>query len=438
MNWNKQTMADNLRRDRRGLPASGQSPRRPAALARLSRQLAVLGLLAAGIMFLPGCLLFYHGTPQNNLLPSGQQPDKILYERSMDAIDHGRYDVGRLTLQTLLNTYPDSEYLAKAKLAIANSYYKQGGVAGLTEAISEYKDFITFFPTAPEAPMAQYRVAMAHFRMMGKPDRDLTQARLAQAEFKEFLLKYSDSPLMPLAQARLREVQEVLADGNYQIARFYYEKRANPAAKSRFKEIVDQYPSFSKAGNACWYLAQTYERMNEPKKAVPYYQRLVALYPLNSMAPKAKEELASLHAPIPEPTMATLARAHADAIHNTHVSLFAKIMGTFRSSPSLKATRRGPVMVNNATVAIRMADNAQHSSGSGNRNTVAVKQVSASLLKDGKAADPDKAKDGGTDAKNQDGSAQKASNDSKSGTKTATAPKKKKGPLHVFKSLYPF
>ena len=47
------------------------------------------------------------------------QPDKILYDRAVDDIKHGRQEVGRLNMQTLINTYPDSEYLAKAKLAIA-------------------------------------------------------------------------------------------------------------------------------------------------------------------------------------------------------------------------------------------------------------------------------------------------------------------------------
>ena len=43
------------------------------------------------------------------------QPDKILYDRALNDIKHGRQEVGRLTMQTLINTYPDSEYLAKAK-----------------------------------------------------------------------------------------------------------------------------------------------------------------------------------------------------------------------------------------------------------------------------------------------------------------------------------
>ena len=79
------------------------------------------------------------------------EPDKVLYTRAMDDIKRGRQEVGRLSLQTLINTYPDSEYLAKAKLAIADSYYKEGGSASLAQAIQAYKDFGIFFPFLPEA-----------------------------------------------------------------------------------------------------------------------------------------------------------------------------------------------------------------------------------------------------------------------------------------------
>lgn len=389
-------------------------------------------------MALPGCVLFVHRGATDNLLPTGQQPDKVLYQKSIDAIDHGHYDVGRLTLQALLNTYPDSEYLAKAKLAIADSYYEQGGTAGLTEAEAEYKDFQTFFPTAPEAPMAQYRVAMSHFRMMGKPDRDLTQIRLAQAEFKEFLLKYSDSDLMPRAKARLREVQEVLAHGEFEVARFYYEKHANPAAESRFLEIVNHYPSFSEADKACWYLAQTYERLKKPNEAVPYYARILTDYPFSTMVPDAKEQLAALHQPIPRPTRAALARARADASHNTSLSLMQKIMGTFSSAPRLSATRHGPVILTNpSNNPVMMAKNP--SGGGDSANAISIQPADESALKSGKSVDPADPAGKSTDGKKANDSKEKSADKSDGDTKAATAPKKKSGPLHMFKRvLKPF
>ena len=62
-------------------------------------------------------------------------------------------------LQTLINTYPDSEYLAKAKLGVADSYYQGRRHVEHHQAIQEYKDFITFFPFLDEAAYAQMQVA---------------------------------------------------------------------------------------------------------------------------------------------------------------------------------------------------------------------------------------------------------------------------------------
>lgn len=43
------------------------------------------------------------------------QPDRVLFDRAADAMQRGKYDVARLSLQTLINTYPDSDYINRAK-----------------------------------------------------------------------------------------------------------------------------------------------------------------------------------------------------------------------------------------------------------------------------------------------------------------------------------
>jgi len=145
------------------------------------------------------------------------EPDKLLYDKAMADVKHGRHEVGRLNLQTLINTYPDSEYLAKAKLTIADSFYREGGTANLTQAVQAYKDFGIFFPMLPEAGYAQLQVAMTHYKQMEKPDRDRTHARAAEDEFQTFLSKYPNDPLAPKAEQHLREVQELLAEGDFRI-----------------------------------------------------------------------------------------------------------------------------------------------------------------------------------------------------------------------------
>jgi len=229
------------------------------------------------------------------------EPDKILYDKAMDDIKHGRHEVGRLNLQTLINTYPDSEYLAKAKLAIADSFYKEGGTANLTQSVQAYKDFGIFFPMLPEAAYAQLQVAMTHYKQMEKPDRDRTQARAAEDEFQIFLTKYPNDPLAPKAEQRLREVQELLAEGDFRIGYYYYVKEDKKAAESRLRGLVNRYPLYSKSDQALWMLGNIWQGTEKKEIAVPYYARIVRNYPLSPLVPNAKSRLKALGAPIPQP-----------------------------------------------------------------------------------------------------------------------------------------
>ena len=123
-----------------------------------------LVLILALLVFAAACS---NKKVSNHLATVGsKQPDKVLFDRAMDDMKHGRYDSARLDMQTLINAYPDSEYIARAKLAVADSWYAEGGSTALAQAEAEYEDFETFFPNMPEAAEAQLKIANIHFREM--------------------------------------------------------------------------------------------------------------------------------------------------------------------------------------------------------------------------------------------------------------------------------
>jgi outer membrane protein assembly factor BamD len=262
------------------------------------------------------------------------QPDKVLYDRAAEDIKHGKHEVGRLNLQTLINTYPDSEYLAKAKLLIADSYYKEGGTANMTQAISAYKDFGVFFPFLPEAAYAQLQVAMGHFKQMEKPDRDRTEAKEAESEFQTFLQKYPKDPLADKAMQHLREVQEVIAEGDYRVAYYYYAKGDKRAAAARLIGVTNRYPLYSKSDHALWMLGDIFDKAEKKEVAANYYARIVKNYPLSSEAPQAKARLVAMKVPVPQPDPKAKARMIADQnAPRPHTSLAKKPLGILHSGP---------------------------------------------------------------------------------------------------------
>ena len=300
-----------------------------------------------------------------------KQPDKVLFDRAMDAMKHNHYDVARITLQTLIATYPDSEFIARAKLSLADSWYAEGGSAGMAQAEQEYKDFETFFPNMPEAAEAQLKIANIHFSEMEKPDRDYTHAVRAEQEYRQVILQYPDNPkVVAEAKRKLMQVQEVIAEREYRVGRFYFLRDSNPAAIARLQSLVDRYPLYSKADDALYLIGQSYEnevslarrpeiiekekkfteaqRKNSElmrerystdalAKAAAAYSKIVTRYPAMTRYDDAKARLLALKQPVPRPTKAMLAQNKAEEAARREQTMLASVMSTLSHHPDVTA-----------------------------------------------------------------------------------------------------
>jgi len=332
----------------RDLREGGSLLRIILAAAKRPAVLAMTGLLLLCATQAEAQIIFHKKKKVNKSTSADNtaEPDKILYNKAMDDIKHGRHEVGRLNLQTLINTYPDSEYLAKAKLAIADSFYREGGTANLTQAIQAYKDFGIFFPMMDEAAYAQLQVAMTHYKQLEKPDRDRTHARAAEEEFQIFLSKYPHDKLALKAEQHLREVQELLAEGDFRIGYYYYVKEDKKAAESRLRGIVTRYPLYSKSDQALWMLGNIWQGTEKKELAVPYYAKIVRSYPLSPLVPNAKSRLKALGAPVPQPDPQAVAwmTAEKNAVR-PHESFVKKPLALVHNGPGDElraAARTGP------------------------------------------------------------------------------------------------
>lgn len=315
------------------------------------RKILVSAVLAGAVLASSGC----HHKVQNPLANiDSKQPDKTLFDRSMDSMKKARYQEARTLLETLINTYPDSEYIARAKLALGDAWYNEGGKAAWQQAESEYKDFQTFFPNLPEASEAQLKIASMHYREMEKPDRDYAEAQRAADEYKQMIQQYPDSPLVPQAKQKLREVQEILAERQYRIAHFYYLRDNLAASQARLQSLTESYPLYSASDEALFELGNIYEKeaaglrkqklpeaqkeklvAQYEKKAIDAYSKIITRYPATDRVGDAKRRLQALKAPIPEPTAEALAESKAEEASREKLKLVAKLSGNFKKHPNV-------------------------------------------------------------------------------------------------------
>src|SRR5687767_12152764 len=264
------------------------------------------------MVFLMAALLTSCGRKKydNRITKDTQQPDKVLFDAAIDDIEKSRYERARLTLQTLMNTYDTSEYMAKAKLAIADSWFREGGSHGFAQAEAEYKDFILFYPQMEEAAEAQVKICTMQYNQLEKADRDPQHALRAEDECRQLINQFPNSKFAPQAQQMLRNVQEVLADAEFRVGIHYLTKGSPVSAANRFQGLADQFPLYSKADEALWDAAISYQRMgdNFEDKQASAYTRIVKDYPLSERVEEAKTRLQQMNRPIPEADPVAYAR----------------------------------------------------------------------------------------------------------------------------------
>jgi len=286
---------------------------------------------------------------------ASKQPDKELFDKAMVAMKKGRFDVARLDLQTMLNTYPESEYRMRAKLAVGDTWFKEGGTAALTQAEAEYHDFITFFPNAPEAAEAQMKVADIYYGQMEKPDRDYHNAQQAELEYRNMINQFPDSTLVPRAKQKLRDVQEVLAERETGIG-LYYESRENfIAAIARLDTVVDTYPLYSKSDLALLGIGDAYagqaravqmapnlkgaikERLRAiyQDKAAAAYAKVITRYPMAPHVEDARDRLVAMNRPVPEPTPEAVAESDAEERSRQALHFTDRTLGLIKHGPDV-------------------------------------------------------------------------------------------------------
>jgi outer membrane protein assembly factor BamD len=268
--------------------ASGEPPALRAS-PRLRASVVSLCALVFALLSVASCASGPRTVP-----PGTAQPDKFLFEQGTAALKDNKWFTAREYFRELVDTYPQSQYRAEAKLGVGDAYLGDGTTESKILAINEFREFLTFFPTHPRADYAQYKLAMAHYYQMQNPQRDQTETKEAIREFEAFIERYPNSSLMPEVRTRLRETKDRLAESDYQVAVFYYRNRWYPGAVERLKALLDRDPEYTHRDAAYYHLAESLVRLQRPAEALPHYERLVKEFERSEYLDEAKKRIAEI------------------------------------------------------------------------------------------------------------------------------------------------
>jgi outer membrane assembly lipoprotein YfiO len=265
---------------------------RSTLLRHIRSATSPLPLLLALVLGASAC-----GNKSSEVLPGGGQGDERLLALGREALENEKWEDARGYFQQLLDSFPRSQLAGDARLGVADSYFQQKGSGNLILAIAEYRDFLTFFPNHPRADYAQYQIGYGHYRQIHPPDRDQEPTTLAIEEFQKLIDLYRNSRYAEEGRKLLEECYETLAQSEFRKGVFYLEiRKACRAAISRFNDVLQKYPSFSRKDELHFRLGTAYNLCNQPEEAKPHFQQVVDGFPDSEFREEAQTMLSSLQA----------------------------------------------------------------------------------------------------------------------------------------------
>ncbi len=245
-------------------------------------------LLVGLSLLLQGCAIYeylYGQAPRRE----SQRTDQDLLRSAEGQIQRRRYDEAHKDLQRLMNQYPESEFLALARLTSARALYL---AKKYDEARAEYQRFLDLHPQHERSDEAHYHMGMAYFRQADAPDRDQTFTRKALEEFDLLLSQMPDSQYAPDARERRSLARKKLAEKELYVGIFYFNQGRYAAAVGRFSNLLAQYRGAGFDDQALYYLGESLWQLEQKDQGRVAFQRVVQDHSQSEWAAPAAARLA--------------------------------------------------------------------------------------------------------------------------------------------------
>jgi outer membrane protein assembly factor BamD len=224
-----------------------------------------LALLLAASM-LAGCSWFNVDFASKD--PTAKWDADKLYAEARLELSNGAWQKARDLFQKLESRYPFGRHAQQALMEIAYTYYKEGETA---QAIQTADRFIRQYPNHPNVDYVYYLKGLASFaedlgflgRILNQDisERDSKAAREAFDAFKDLVTRFPESRYADDARARMRFLVNTQAQGELNVAKFYYSRKAYLAAIQRAQTVVRDFQRTPAVEEALFLMARSYDEL---------------------------------------------------------------------------------------------------------------------------------------------------------------------------------
>lgn len=223
------------------------------------------------------------------------------YEKGLKELENKDWIAASKYFGFIKSRFPYSKYAVLAELRLADAEF---GAEQYLEAIDSYRLFIKFHPTHEMVAngYASFRIGEGYAKQLAgdfwlfppSSEKDQSSTEDAANELKAFLDKYPDSPYRDKAKEILVKVGKRLADHEWYVARYYWDRGKPMGTVIRLRRLLERYRGVGYDDDALWLLGRAYVAVSMPDRARGAWSELVQKYPKSDRADDAREALASL------------------------------------------------------------------------------------------------------------------------------------------------
>jgi outer membrane protein assembly factor BamD len=199
---------------------------------------------------------------------------EMRFERGRNAYVKGEWQEAIRLFEEVRFMGPGSELAREATFLQAMARFKQ---ETYVVAASDFKSVRRSFASSPLAERAQYMVGESYYKLSPRPELDQSYTLYAVPEFQAFLRDFPNASqsLRDSAQARIKELRNKLARKVFLSGELYTKMEEPKSALVYFERVLDQYYDTESAPEAQLRIAEVQlgrKRMAEAKAALEKFE----------------------------------------------------------------------------------------------------------------------------------------------------------------------
>ena len=211
-----------------------------------------------------------------SLYDNNKYQDFELFEKAKENISNKQFDLALTQLDKLQVIFPSSGYSSKSMLLTAYVYFLKKDYEK-TRALAE--NFKKYYPGNEDIVYANYLDAMTYYVLIKKTDYSQKNANEALKKFSFILNAYPNSKYEIDIITKVELINNNLALGKIETAKFYLNKKNTTGALLYFTDIFENHSSSPSIEETLYFLTKIYNSLEEKDLAKKYASILAYNFP---------------------------------------------------------------------------------------------------------------------------------------------------------------